>query len=141
LGNTNALKFDTSISLNVLNKVLSFCRVESDADTTCTSTGRSTRAMNVGFDLLWWLNLNDKVHIWDVEAARCHISSDKHLKLAFFKALHGNFTLVLSNVTMHDLDVLLNFISQDQSISVCLCLSKDNSLALATVANKHISKG
>ena len=66
--------------------------------------------MNVGLRFLGRLNLDDQVNIWDVKTARGDICGDKDAELAFFEALHSDFTLVLSDVTVHDLDVLLNLV-------------------------------
>lgn len=41
---------------------------------------------------------------------------------------------------MHDLDVLLDFIREDQTVGVSLGLSKHNRLANSTVANEHVGK-
>jgi len=41
---------------------------------------------------------------------------------------------------VHDFDVLLNFVTQDETVGVGLGLSKNNSLAKTSVANKHVSK-
>jgi hypothetical protein len=46
----------------------------------------------------------------------------------------------LGDVTVHDFDVLLNFVTQNETVGVSLGLSENNSLAKASVANKHVSK-
>lgn len=96
--------------------------------------------MNIGLDFLWWLDLDNQVNVWDVQATRCHISSDQHFKFTFFKALHGHFTLVLNDITVHHLNILLNFISQNKSVCISFCLGKDDGLSLASITNQNISQ-
>ena len=66
--------------------------------------------MDVGLSLLGWLDLDDQVNVGDVETTGSNISGDEDSKFAFLEALHRDFTLVLGNVTVHDLDVLLDFV-------------------------------
>jgi hypothetical protein len=66
--------------------------------------------MNVGLCILWWLDLDDKINILNVKSTRCNICSYKNLELSLFESLHGDLSLVLSNITMHDFDVLADFI-------------------------------
>jgi hypothetical protein len=140
LGHTNTLKFYAGLPLNILDEILSLCRVESDADTRGASTSRSTTSVDVGFNLFWRFNLNNQVDVWDVETTRCNISRNQHFELALLKALHSDFTLVLNNVTVHHLDVLLNFIRQNESVCVCLSLCKNDSFSLSTVADQNVSE-
>ena len=64
--------------------------------------------MNISFCVFRWLNLYDKIHAGDIKTTRCNISSDQYAKFLFFKALKGDLTLVLSNITVHNLNVFLN---------------------------------
>lgn len=96
--------------------------------------------MDVGLNFLWWLDLNDQVDIGNVQASRGDISSDQHFEFSFLESLHGNLTLVLRNVSVHDFDVLLDLVSQNESVSVSLGLSEHDGLALTAVANKHVSQ-
>ena len=41
---------------------------------------------------------------------------------------------------MHDFDVLLNFVRENQRVCVGFCLSKYNRFSLFTVANQYVSK-
>ena len=66
--------------------------------------------MYIGFRLLWRLNLDYQVYVGDVEAARSHISGDENSELSLLESLHRDFALILSNITMHDLNVLFDFI-------------------------------
>lgn len=42
---------------------------------------------------------------------------------------------------MHDLDILLDLIRQDEGVSVSLGLGEDDGLTFSSVADQHISKG
>lgn len=96
--------------------------------------------MNVGLNFLWRLDLNDQVDVGNVQASRGDISSDQHFEFSFFESLHSNLALVLRNVSVHDLDVLLDFVSQNESVRVSLGLSEHDGLALTAVANQHVSQ-
>ena len=100
--------------LNLLNEHLSLACVEGDASTTGTSSSCTTTSMDVGLSFLGRLDLDDQVNVGDVKSARSDIGSDKDSELAFFKALHRDFTLVLSDITMHDLNVLLDLIGKQK---------------------------
>lgn len=95
--------------------------------------------MDVGFRILWWLDLDNQINIWNIEASWGHISSHKDLKLAFFKPFDGDFSLILRDVSMHDFHFLFDFLWQNQLIGILLCLGENNSLGITTVANKHVS--
>lgn len=84
--------------------------------------------------------MNDKINVGNIQATGSDIGCDKYLEFAFFEALHCHFSLVLSNVSVHDFDVLLNLICEDQCIGIGFRLSKDNSLALTSIANQYVSK-
>ena len=110
LRNTNALELNTSLRLNLLHKHLRLVRVESDASAASSCSCCTTTSMDVGLGFFGGLELDDKVDIGDVEAARGNISGDEDTEFAFLEALHGNLTLVLGDVTMHDLNVLLDLV-------------------------------
>jgi len=83
--------------------------------------------------------LNYEVDVRNVETSGGDIGCTQDLELAFFEALHGDFSLVLSDVAMHDLDVLLDFVGQDQCVAVCLRLREHDRLAVdAAVANEDV---
>lgn len=110
LRNTNALELDASLRLNLLYKHLRLVRIERDASTASACSCRTTTSMDVRLSLFGRLELDDKVDIGDVKAARSNISGDEDSEFALLEALHRNLTLVLGDVTMHDLDVLLDLV-------------------------------
>jgi hypothetical protein len=97
--------------------------------------------MNVGFNFLWWLDLDNQVNIRDVEATGRDICCDQNFEFSFLESLHSDLTLILNDVTVHDFDILLDLISQNQSIGIGLGLSKHDSFTRATVAYQDISEG
>ena len=140
LRNTDPLQLDASLGLNLLHEHLGLARVKSDASAASTCTSRATTSMNVGLSLLGWLNLDDQVHVGDVKTTRGDISGDKDAELAFLEALHRYLTLVLSNVTVHDFDVLLDLVRQEQRVGISLRLSEDNDLATLSINDQDVSK-
>lgn len=89
--------------------------------------------MNVGLSLLGWLDLDDQVNVGDVETTGSYISGDEDSEFAFLEALHGDFTLVLGNVAVHDLDVLLDFVGEEQGVCIGLRLGEHNDFATLAV--------
>ena len=76
-----------------------------------SSTRRTTTPVNVSLSLFRWLNLNDHFDIGNIETSRCNISSDQDAELALLEALHCDFTLVLGDVSVHDLDIRLDLVA------------------------------
>lgn len=88
--------------------------------------------MNISLRLHGRFNLNDKIDIRYVETARGHISSDQDIEFALLEPLESDLTLILSDVTVHDLDILLNLVSENQRVSISLGLGKDDRLTSGT---------
>ena len=95
---------------DLLNQLIGLLGVEGNASSMLASSGCSSRPVDIGFDILGWLDLNDQFHVFNVESTSSNVSSDKNLEFSFLESLHSNFSLVLRNVSMHDLDVLFDFI-------------------------------
>lgn len=108
------LKFDARLIFNRLDQHLRFCRVERDTGSTGTSSRSSTTSVDVSLCLLRWLNLNHEVDVGNVKATRCNISGDENAEFALLESLHRDFALVLSNIAMHDLNILLDFIRKQK---------------------------
>ena len=129
------------MSLDVFNQVLGLVRVERDAYARCTCSSRTTSSVDVGFGFLRGLDLNNKVDVRNVETSGSYIGGTENPELAFLKPLHGHFTLVLRDVSVHYLYVLFDLIRQDECVAVSLGLSEDNRFAIdASVANQNISQ-
>jgi len=52
--------------------------------------------------------LDDEINTGNVQSTGSHISSDKYTEFFIFESLEGDFTLILCNVSVHDLNVLLD---------------------------------
>lgn len=66
--------------------------------------------MDVGLSVLWRLNLDNEVDTRDVQTTGSDVSGDEYAELFVLKSLESDFTLILCDVTMHDLDILLNLL-------------------------------
>lgn len=60
---------------------------EGDADATVASSGSSTRPMDVGLGVFWWLQLDDKLDIWNIDSSGSDICGNQNLEFVFFKSL------------------------------------------------------
>lgn len=127
--------------LDVLNQELGLLRVERNALARSAGSRGTPRPVNVGLSFLRRLKLDYEVYVRDIEPPRSNVGRDQHLELVLLEPLHRDLTLVLRNVAMHDFDVLLNLVREDERIGVGLGLGEDDGFAFATVANKDISKG
>ena len=141
LRHTDSLELDSSLLLNLLNEHLGLTSVEGDTGSTGTGSGCTTRPMDVGLGLLRGLDLDDQVDVGDVEASGSDISGDEHSEFAFLEALHRDLTLVLGDVTMHDLDVLLDLVGEQEGVGIGLGLGEDDHLASLAVDNEDVSEG
>jgi hypothetical protein len=72
--------------------------------------------------------LNDKIDIGDIKTSRGNISGNQHVELALLESFESYFSLILRDVTVHDLHILLDLVSEDQLVGISLSLSEDNSL-------------
>jgi hypothetical protein len=66
--------------------------------------------MDVGLSVLWRLNLDNEVDTRDVQTTGSDVSGDEYAELFVLESLESDFTLILCDVTMHDLDILLNLL-------------------------------
>lgn len=91
--------------------------------------------MNVGFSVFWRFDLNHEFNVWNVETSGGHVGGDKHLELAFSEPLQGDFSLILSNVSVHHFKVTLNLVRHQQRVSISLGLSENESLAILAITD------
>jgi len=94
--------------------------------------------VDICLSVFWRLNLNNKVNVADVKSSCSNICGNEDLKFAFFESLHGDFSLVLVDISMHYLDVLLDLVSEDKVISVAFCLAEHNCFCTHSVAYQDI---
>ena len=76
----------------------------------------------------------------NVETSRSNIGCNKATELIVFEPFQCHFASVLRNVTMHNLDALLNFVGERQLISISLRRREYDRLALATVTSNDVSQ-
>ena len=79
LRHTDLRESEAGLSLNLLNEGLLLHVPEGDASSLLTGSGGSTGAMDISFDILWGLDLDDQVDVGNVETARCNIGRNEHL--------------------------------------------------------------
>jgi hypothetical protein len=126
---TNHLKLDTGLALYHLNLALSLLREEGDASAREASTSSTTRSVDVSLSVSGRLNLDNQIDIRDIKTSGGNISSNQDIEFALLKSLESYLTLVLANISMHDLNIVLNFISENQLISISFGLSENDSFA------------
>ena len=115
--------------------------VESDALSRGTSSSSTTGPVDVGLSLLGRLHLDDEVDVGDVKTSGGDVSGDKNLELALLESLHGDLSLVLSDVSMHDLDVVLDLVRQEEAVGVSLRLGEHDHLATLSIDSEDVSQG
>ena len=68
--------------------------------------------MDIGFDILRRLKLNDKVNIRDVKSSSSNISGHEYIELSLLESSESHFSLLLSDISMKDFGVV-EFLSVD----------------------------
>jgi hypothetical protein len=66
--------------------------------------------VDVGLWVCGRLNLDYEVDRRNVKASGANVSSDQNLEFFVFESLEGYLTLILSNVSMHNFDFILDFV-------------------------------
>lgn len=66
--------------------------------------------MDVGLSVFWGFDLDNEINTRDVQSTSSNISSYKHTELFVLESLESDFTLVLSDVSVHDFNVLLDLL-------------------------------
>jgi hypothetical protein len=91
--------------------------------------------VDVGFDVFGRLALDDEVHVGDVETARSHVGRHEDVETAFLKAAECDFSLLLRDVAMQDLDVL-QLLREIEFVGLGLGLGEDDGLAEGSAVAK-----
>lgn len=81
--------------------------------------------MNIGLGIFGRFHLDDEFDVWNIKTPSSNISGNKHLELVIFEPLESDLSLILSYVSMHDLDIMCDLVGKQSSISIYLCGSKD----------------
>ena len=85
--------------------------------------------MNVGLCVCRGLDLDNQIDIRDIETSGGNIGSDQDIELALLESLESYLSLVLPDIAVHDLNIILDLVSEDQLIGVGLGLSENDRLA------------
>lgn len=96
--------------------------------------------MDVRLGVFWGLYLDNKVDTGDVQSTGRNIGGDQHVELLLLEALQCHFTLVLGDVTVHDLDVLLDLVGEEELVGLLFGRGEDDALT-DTIADEDVSKG
>lgn len=86
--------------------------IESDTGACSACTSRAPRSVDVRLGVLGRLHLDYQVDRGNIKTSRGYISCYKHLELFFFESLECHFSLVLGDVTVHDLNLVLYFFGE-----------------------------
>lgn len=87
--------------------------------------------MDVSLNILWRFKLDDKINVRNVKSSWGYICSDKHFKLALSESFQCDLSLILSDVSVQDLD-LAHAICKNDLIRIVLGLSENDSLTIQT---------
>lgn len=68
--------------------------------------------MDVRLRVFWRFQLNNKFDIWNVKTSSCDIGGNEDLELGFSEPLHGHFSLVLGDISVHCLDIMSNRVAE-----------------------------
>jgi hypothetical protein len=139
LRHTDFLKLSSDLCLDLLNQADLLVGVECDAGAVATRSGSSACSVDVCFRVLRRLNLHDQINTRNVKATGGNISGHKDLKFQIFEPLQGHFTLVLCNVTMHHLNLVLDFVRQKKLVRLVFGRGENYGLSSA-IANQDVSK-
>ena len=82
--------------------------------------------MDVRLGVLGWLNLHDEVNTGNIKSSSSDVCSYENIKFLIFESLEGDFSLVLGDVTVHNFDILLDFVRQQELVGFLLGRSEDN---------------
>ena len=58
--------------------------------------------------------MDNKLDIRDVKPSGSNIGGDENLKLCLLKSFDGHFSLILSNVPVHDLTIVDDFVREEK---------------------------
>lgn len=140
LRHSNFLHRYSSFRLNLLKQNLLFESVKGDASARSAGSSSSSGSVNVCFSVFRRFNLNYQVHWRDVKTSWSDICGDQNWKLFLFEALQCNFSLVLCDVSVHYLNLVLNFFGKKKLICLGFCRCKNDCLPRTAITNQNISK-
>ena len=90
--------------------------------------------MDVCLCVLGRLDLDDQVDSWDVETTRSDIGGDENIALFGFELLEGDFTLSLTDLSVDNLDLLLDLVGELDLVSLLLLAAEDDGLSTSVAS-------
>jgi hypothetical protein len=96
--------------------------------------------MNIGFSIFWRFQLNNKFNVRNIKTSCSNIGSYQDLELVVLEPFDGDFSLILSNISMHDFNIMSDLIREQQRIGISLGGSKDNNPTSTPIAIHYSSK-
>lgn len=111
---------------------------ECDAGARLASSGRPTGPVDVGLDILRRLDLDNEVHVWNIEPSRRDVGSHEDAELVFLESVKSHLSLALRNVSVHDFDILIDFIGENQGVGFRLRRREDNRLPKAAIDDQQV---
>jgi hypothetical protein len=96
--------------------------------------------MNIGLSILGWFQLNNEFNIWNVKTSSSNISGDQHLKFMVLESLDRDLSLILSDISMHDFNIMSDLVGKKQRVCISLGRRKDNNPASASIAIHYNQK-
>ncbi len=88
--------------------------------------------MNICVNFLWWLELDDQVDLWDIEASCGNVGCDKTFKFTLLESLESDLPLFLGDVTVQDLGLLFEVGFQQDFIGFPFGLAEDDGSSVST---------
>lgn len=76
------------------------------------TTGSTADSVNVIFWIIWGVELNDPVNIWEVETSLCNICAQEDTSLSLAELKVGRSTLLLLLFTMNVLNWDVNVVQE-----------------------------
>lgn len=113
---------------------------EGDTGTCFASSGGSSGSMDIGLSILWRLNLNDEINIGDIETSGSNVSGYQNLELLLLESFEGNLSLLLCDITMHNLNLILYFLREKKGVCLSFGGAEDNCLAKTSINEKDIGQ-
>jgi len=96
--------------------------------------------VNIGLSILGWFQLNNEFNIWNVKTSSSNISGDQHLKFVVLESLDRDLSLILSDISMHDFNIMSDLVGKKQRVCISLGRRKDNNPASASIAIQNFRK-
>ena len=64
--------------------------------------------------------MDDQINIWDINSSSNNISSDENIEFTLFESLESNFSLVLCDISMNNLNVFVDFLGKKALVGLNL---------------------